>query len=1673
MWRWDIKACRRFGFMVFYFFLSLSVMAQTKKFPATITPIVGPPYSIFLNEYSTPGTNLLSASIVFNDFNEPSWNFRLRIKIESSQVRIETILGYKPLSPITLAPGILQSFSGADWEEYLNYNNLIVAGASIEQLAASGGRLPEGYYSFCFQVLDYDSGDPLSEEICRTAWLKLVDPPRLNLPLCGNSLDPKLTQQAFSWQLFDTTSPNAQEGTEFQFTVWEITERGGNIQTSVANGQALQIFQSPLLREPTYLYGLSDPPLEIGKQYIYRVQAIDPLGRDKFKNQGYSEFCTFYYGWPIGGKVSLQFPPPGGGFRKKDIPYVKWSAVNTQLPGQRVSYEIQVAPIIEGQTEEQALQSNEPWYYYNTPPTSSTYDRSQQIDKSLEVMTKYAWQVKAFTDQQEIGKSEVSHFNGPSLMENFWAGVHRVAVDYLDGTNLDDISGGGRIRLAPDANAWTTIKFDHIKLQNMGDFYLMVGGEFYHEPSNKSVELRAEVDDNGRAYFDIARFRVNKEGIYAEGSIRWSLPFATLTSGTSTVKSEKIWASYNNFAINTAVRIAEGNRFKLLEPFNFSLNLATSGLIYVDENRFRFDLNGDVEIPEKVKGPVPGLVKFPFKSAEQLFYIAQDSSSGMSTMAPLAKANFELQPRKYILDLSEEKSPDKFQSNPLWKGIYLENFDIKVHTAFDGNGQFSLLKEFTANYAQTTSNEVDAWILSTGLNLKWNYHFPDSIQMSFQSFPSMVRHFQFEMKENQVVGESSLLKGTFLLPFISTTKEFAFTVPINNVGFQDGFLDDLTGTRFTFNEGGGDQEIRMVVKRSVLSGYEKIAMTLDVEWQSLGITLAGLADFHAWGDYSIGFGNRNGTVPLTQRYNASLSGYPITVGVIGAGSNDGHYIFATTADAVLGDDVSGGEGVPSINVYSVVANKFVVRGASGEIVANPTQSISFDQASSSITQNFQQLQKDLVSKLEVDQEKIVQEVEGLKAALTSEGGNLFTPEDIVGTSEKGPSQAADDIQPPTGGRFTSRQQEIIYEIAAGFVEEMAKPILAPLKNKTDSLSLAISSSVNKVVDKVSEKVKTKVDVIVKLLADKLVKALGDGKINVEGPIREMQKETVRIIVQEITGSLRLTAKNNITDPVNVLLKDKVYGRVNKHITQGGTKIVYASITGDGGDSKEALKALIDGTPAVVKAIFKDVENFVSIDHIRSTIESTADDFVKNINVSEVGHDLRVAGEKILKEAINKEAAKALGGLAEKYAPGLNLSSMGGEGKNPINFVGVAGRLAKGDIKGAFAIDPVRVRLRTPVIELDGFMKYTPKHPVYGDVWVGDIDMTFKVPKRFSFNAIYFNGRKDEISYWFCQITPPEDSNKPYELGKPLSKRAKPLKDPVDIGMAKIVGASGRLYHHMKEAPGNGIVPDASMKYGAFMHFVFFDKKDNGANLRLEVSGEINSSENGDYTIAFDGNLQVRSKKPEIFNINKGTDVQGTVIIRYNSAEEHFFGYAKVILRTKENALCAEASLLVDVKPGKWRIAIGSREERIIFVPGCAGWSPTGWLDINQNEAELGLGVQYAGQPDTPTIPIGPYLAKVKVDAGFAFGILAVVQYSPNFALQKAGVWADLWANVNLDYKLLISKNWKSVSLVEIFIRGDMVIIFNPPPTVLEGKLNGHVKVLFFDISFQANMRKEL
>lgn len=1642
---------------------SNGIFGQTERFPANVSPVVNAPYSLFIEDYTDPGKNQLVANIVFNDFNEASWTFKLKLTIESTDVRLSTKTGFTPTQPITVQPGILTQFSSTDWIEYFDFSSMDITG-SAANLVRQTGRLPEGLYSFCIEVLDYETGDALSRETCSNIWIQLNDPPRVISPLCGAVVDPKQTSFPITWQLFNTQSPNAIMGTTYELTIWQLTDPTANPLVAVQSGQALQVFQVSNLSSTTFTYGPAEPLLDLGKIYVYQIRAVSPDGRDTYKNGGRSEFCYFSYGWPEGGSLDLSWPEYDGGFRSEEQPYLSWRAPNNKQANQPVEYLIEVMEMEEGQSPEEAYAANEPWLSYQQPPTYNSFGGSLNLP-NLKKSSKYAWKVTAYTGEQLIAESDVGLMNGPSLVEFFYAGNHRVNVDYINGKDVSNISGGGAVRVSTKIDEWTNFTFKDISLADNGGFWVMQSGTIEIEISqNRDIALNPRIQDNQGATFEIQKYRLTREGLDAFGTFLWDLPFATLSSEKPVVNSVEQWANFNNFRVNTVIGLPENaNRFDLLEPYDFTLDIYKSSLVYINDNSYRFELDGDVFVSEQVRRLEDQRASFRFDNASDLFYIDGSSSSFLNAIQPIQNTQFWLRTSNYIIDFSEKESPGIHSGDLEWKGIDIVDYSLTFDKSADHKGQLNFNTPFVNNYTQDGANRY-VYIDEEGLSLKLNTTYADLQDgLKFQTFPSNPLTLDLTINDN-IVDENSKMNGDFLIPFISVEKRFGYEIPINNLGFEKGFLLDLEGYDFYFNKGALEQEIYVKINRAVLSGNERITMNVDLDWPGMGVELTGLRDFKIWGDYSVGFSAKNGTVALEERKNALMSAqeYPVTIDVIGAGSYNGRYFLATTADIVLGEDVSGPEAEPTVNVYSSVENSFVPESAEGAIADLPDEGPTYEESIAQLESEIEAYEESLLAKLNDGSQQLQEEAEALKEGLAGDY-QMYPPDDIVKNTLDSAEQNV--------------RNDKLYPIVEGFVTVLAEHYLAPLDKTVNNFNKKIEDAINGEKGKAQDFINRSIDNLVDQVTQSLASTLQNQQVDVTPIINEIGQATKQALKSEINGSLDQSVKNNLTEPIKVLLVDQFVQRVYAYLIENSTEAIYATLKGEA-DGGEIAKNYANGLADLAKETTQDVANFISPDNLASTIEGLASDFIQGIDMGAVAAEISGKSREIILKSLEQIAKDKAADLAQEFLEESSLPPFLG-GENPIDFAGIGSKLADGNyagaIKDALPVDPLPLKLRTPIVDLDGFVEYTPNDPDYGNVWSGDIAMNVKVPKPFVLNATYINGLKDDNSYWFVEIrgddVEAEGGDKPYKLGDPIPREVKPLKNPVNMGIANLVGVSGRLYHHMSETDNGGIIPDPDMRFGAFMNVVFFDTK-GGNNLRLAVAGEINTKANGDYTLEFDGDVQMRNKTPDVVRIDENAAIQGTVEIKYNSAERHFFGYATVVLY-EPGKLCAEGSILVDVKPGEWRVALGNRDDRLRFVPGCVGWSPTGWLDINQNTAELGLGVEWSVRGQTPSIPVAIWKVRFAAEAGFAFGILAAVQYTPDLALAKLGIWADIWARIVMDYKKIWKRKWKTKTLIDIALSGDMILYFIPKPTTLEGSLRGHVQVLFFKKSIKASFSKEI
>jgi hypothetical protein len=267
--------------------------AQT--FPVQAGLMLQPPFSVYLNDYTAVGSNRLAISLLLTDMSRADLPVRLRFHIEGQGFSLRTKDHYLP-SLITLESGIPLRLSGDELAGYLAPRNLQVLNGN-EGAFLRSGKLPEGVYRFCVEVLEYNRNSVVSNPGCATGWLLLNDPPLLNRPAQAEKLRAQEPQNIqFNWTPLHTGSPNAAFSTQYEFTLVEVWPENRNPNDAILS--TAPVYQTTTNMTSLH-YGMAEPPLEPGRTYAWRVRAISSTGveeMDLFKNEGYSEVRSFQWG---------------------------------------------------------------------------------------------------------------------------------------------------------------------------------------------------------------------------------------------------------------------------------------------------------------------------------------------------------------------------------------------------------------------------------------------------------------------------------------------------------------------------------------------------------------------------------------------------------------------------------------------------------------------------------------------------------------------------------------------------------------------------------------------------------------------------------------------------------------------------------------------------------------------------------------------------------------------------------------------------------------------------------------------------------------------------------------------------------------------------------------------------------------------------------------------------------------------------------------------------------------------------------------------------------------------------------------------------------------------------------------------------------------------------------
>jgi TANFOR domain-containing protein len=276
------------------FCLLLFQTAQAQDVIVTVQ--VTPPYSTYLPDYlNNP------SKIIFSLLSPRDADVKIRATITGDNgISVNTSPSGSAATPIHLVANQIKMMNGTALKAYLDVNSVVVTGIDRNSLYRGNG-LPEGNYTVCLQVLDYRTGEPLSQPAptgCSAPiQIQQINPPQLIAPVCDETIVAGNQPQSvvFTW----LPAPGVKPGTQYRLKIVELVPVTRN------PNEAMNSATTPAFFETTtgtfsYLYGPAQPALKDGRKYAWRVTAVDPIAsgagsKSNFQNNGHSEVCSFTY----------------------------------------------------------------------------------------------------------------------------------------------------------------------------------------------------------------------------------------------------------------------------------------------------------------------------------------------------------------------------------------------------------------------------------------------------------------------------------------------------------------------------------------------------------------------------------------------------------------------------------------------------------------------------------------------------------------------------------------------------------------------------------------------------------------------------------------------------------------------------------------------------------------------------------------------------------------------------------------------------------------------------------------------------------------------------------------------------------------------------------------------------------------------------------------------------------------------------------------------------------------------------------------------------------------------------------------------------------------------------------------------------------------------------------
>jgi|GEM_PF-5448507 len=292
---------------IIYFLIISSFVIDANAQTVTSNLLITPPYSVYFRDYAGYGrTNNMLLSL-FSTTNRRVYLAGSVTKDDNSVI-ISVKNAYRPLSPILLSANSplmlnglqLRKIYGNGTTDDLNLTGLTANDIGLNQ------ALPEGSYTFCIQVKDFDTREIVSTA-CKTIFVTYYDPPQIINPFNGSSV------QGFSPQMMMVTWQNTAPqvfGITYRLKIVKLIN--GITPLDALNNNVQLLLDKGNLFTTNYPLDVSSG-IKLDPGQAYAMQVIAQSSTAYFKNNGKSEVTTFYYKPPnnfVDNKLELDILNP-------------------------------------------------------------------------------------------------------------------------------------------------------------------------------------------------------------------------------------------------------------------------------------------------------------------------------------------------------------------------------------------------------------------------------------------------------------------------------------------------------------------------------------------------------------------------------------------------------------------------------------------------------------------------------------------------------------------------------------------------------------------------------------------------------------------------------------------------------------------------------------------------------------------------------------------------------------------------------------------------------------------------------------------------------------------------------------------------------------------------------------------------------------------------------------------------------------------------------------------------------------------------------------------------------------------------------------------------------------------------------------------------------------------